>query len=90
MSEEKKLKNQMRQLILLKKILSLIDQTQRGQGLKILTPHQMLHRLPITLAQLKTGNNTEKFKNETRQLLYSFYQLKKLTETIYNDLIDTI
>ena len=43
---------------------------QRGQGLKILTPSQMLSRLPITLAQLKAGNNSEKRKNEIRQLLY--------------------
>ena len=40
-----------------------------GGGLKILTPDQMLSRLPITLAQLKAGNNSEKLKNEIRQLL---------------------
>ena len=45
--------------------------SQRGQGLKILTPQQMLSRLPISLAQLKAGNNSEKVKNEIRQLLYS-------------------
>ena len=44
---------------------------QRGQGLKLLTPSQMLSRLPISLAQLKAGNNSEKLKNEIRQLLYS-------------------
>ena len=44
---------------------------QKGGGLKILTPNQMLSRLPITLAQLKAGNNSEKLKNEIRQLLYS-------------------
>ena len=47
---------------------------QSGQGLKILTPNQMLSRLPITLAQLKAGNNSEKLKNEIRQLLYSLYR----------------
>ena len=41
----------------------------KGQGLKILTPQQMLSRLPISLAQLKAGNNSEKLKNEIRQLL---------------------
>ena len=51
---------------------------QPGQGLKILTPNQMLSRLPISLAQLKTGNNSEKLKNEIRQLLYSFYRSKNL------------
>ena len=45
-----------------------------GEGLKILTPEQMLSRLPITLAQLKTGNNSEKLKNEIRQLFYSLYK----------------
>ena len=45
-----------------------------GKGLKILTPNQMLSRSPITLAQLKAGNNSEKLKNEIRQLLYSLYR----------------
>ena len=44
---------------------------QQGKGLKILTPNQMLSRLPISLAQLKAGNNSEKRKNEIRQLFYS-------------------
>ena len=51
---------------------------QQGLGLKILTPDQMLSRLPISLAQLKAGNNSEKLKNEIRQLLYSLYRSKKL------------
>ena len=63
-------------------------QNQEGQGLKKLTLDQMLSRLPITLAQLKAGNNTEKHKNEIRQLLYSLYRLKILTKTIYNNLIN--
>ena len=46
---------------------------QQGQGLKILTPNQILRRLPISLAQLNAGNNSEKLKNEIRQLLYSLY-----------------
>ena len=48
-------------------------QNQEGQGLKILTPQQMLSRLLISLAQLEAGNNSEKVKNEIRQLLYSLY-----------------
>ena len=44
-----------------------------GSGLKILTPQQMLARLPILLAQIKAGNNSRELKNETRQLLYSLY-----------------
>ena len=49
-----------------------------GKGLKILTPDQMLSRLPITLAQLKVGNNSQNLINEIRQLLYSLYRSKKL------------
>ena len=50
----------------------------------------MLSRLPISLARLKAGNNSEKLKNEIRQLLYSLYCSKKLTKTIYKHLINTI
>ena len=63
---------------------------QPGKGLKILTPNQMLSRLLITLAQLKAGNNSEKLKNEVRQLLYSLYQSKKLTKQLYKSLVDII
>ena len=66
------------------------NKKQRGVGLKILTPDQMLSRLPITLAQLKAGNNSQKLINEIRQLLYSLYRSKKLTKTIYNHLINAI
>ena len=54
-------------------ILKFNKQNQEGQRLKILTPNQMLSRLPITLAQLKAENNSEKLKNEIKQLLYSLY-----------------
>ena len=65
-------------------------QKKLGHGFKILTPNQMLRRLPITLAQLKAGNNSEKLKNEIRQLLYFLYRSKILTKQIYKSLIDTI
>ena len=65
-------------------------QKQRGQGLKILTPQQMITRLPILLAQLKAGNNSQKRKNEIRQIVYSFYKSKNLSKTIYNHLINNI
>ena len=77
-------------LKLVKKILNFNKKIQSGGGLKILTPNQMLSRLPITLAQLKAGNNSQKFINEIRQLLYSLYRSKKLTKTIYNNLINII
>ena len=65
-------------------------QKQRWQGLKTLTSNQMLSRLPISLAQLKAENNSEKLKNEIRQLLYSLYRSKKLTKNIYESLINII
>ena len=46
----------------------------------------MLSRLPISLAQLNAGNNSEKLKNEIRQLLYSLYRSKKLTKQLYKSL----
>ena len=61
-----------------------------GKWRKILTSDQVLSRLPITLAQLKAGNNSEKLKNEIRQLLYSLYRSKKLTKQLYKSLIDII
>ena len=75
---------------IVEKIVEFNKQNREGQGLKILTPNQMLSRLPISLAQLKAGNNSEKLKNEIRQLLYSLYRSKKLTKKIYNNLINTI
>ena len=75
---------------IVQKILKFNRQNQEGQGLKILTPDQMLSRLPITLAQLKAGNNSEKLKNEIRQFLYLLYRSKKLSKTIYSNLINTI
>ena len=59
---------------------SAAQEEQSGQGLKILTPNQMLSRLQISLAQLKAGNNSEKLENEVRQLLYSLYRSKMLTK----------
>ena len=62
---------------------------QKRQDIKTLIPDQMLSRSLISLAQLKPGNNSEKLKNEIKQLLYSLYCSKKLTKTIYNNLINT-
>ena len=64
------------------------NRQEQGKGLKILTPNQMLSRLPISLAQLKAGNNSEKLKNEIRQLLHSLHRSKQLTKNIYKSLIN--
>ena len=63
---------------------------QEGTGLKILTPKQMLQRLPIDLAQIKAGNNSESLLNEIRQIVYSLYQSKKITKKLYNNIIKPI
>ena len=64
---------------------------QKGQSIKILTPNQMLNRLPIALAQLQAGNNSNKLKNEIRQLLYSLYFSKDMTkQEVCNNLINYI
>ena len=55
-------------------------QKQQGSGLKMLPPNQMLSRLPISLAQLKAENNSEKLKNEIRQILHSLYRSKKIAK----------
>ena len=75
---------------IVRRILEFNDKIQQGKGLKILTPNQMLSRLPVSLAQLKAGNNSEKLKNKIRQILYSLCRLKKLTKQIYKSLIDII
>ena len=71
---------------IVEEILKFNEKNQQGQGIKILTPNQMLNRLPISLAQLQAGNNSEKLKNEMRQLLYSLYRSKDMTKQVYNNL----
>ena len=75
---------------IIEKILHFNRQNQERQGLKILTPDQMFTKLPITLAQLRAGNNSKKLKNKIRQLLSLLYRPKTLSKTIYNTLIKTI
>ena len=62
----------------------------KGKGLKIFTPKQMLQRLPIALAQVKVGNNSESLLNEIRQIVYSLYQLNQITKKVYNNKIKSI
>ena len=61
-----------------------------GKGLKILTPKQMLQRLPIAFAQVKAGNNSESLLNEIRQIVCSLYQSKEITKKVYNNIIKSI
>ena len=66
------------------------EESQKGKGLKILTPNQMLKRLPIALAQVKAGNNSESSLNEIRQIVYSLYRSKEITKKVYNKIINSI
>ena len=61
-----------------------------GTGLKILTPKQMLQRLPIAIAQVKAGSNSDSLSNEIRQIVYSLYQSKQITKKVYNKIIKSI
>ena len=88
--DEKKIEEADKILEFVEKILNFNELNQQVKGLKILTPNQMLSRLPISLAQLQAGNNSEKLKNEIRQLLYSLYRSKNMTKQVYNNLIKYI
>ena len=63
------------------------DREYQDINSEILTPKQMLQRLPIALAQVKAGNNSEVLINEIRQIFYSLYQSKEITEKVYNNII---
>ena len=69
MSEQEKETKNPNEIVDIVQINLEFNRQQQGQGLKTLTPNQMLSRLPISLAQLKEGNNSEKRKSEIRQLL---------------------
>ena len=86
----KKMKNRNNMVEIVELILKFNQIDQEGSGLKILTPNQMLSRLPISLVKLKAGNNSEKLKNEISQILYSLYRSKKLTKIFYKSLVNII
>ena len=71
-------------------IFSWSKESQQGEGLKIVTPNQMLKILPIFLAQVKTGNKSENLLNEIRQIVYSLYRSKEITKKVYNNIIKSI
>ena len=60
------------------------------EGLKLLTPKQMLQRLPIALAQEKAGNTSENLLNEIRNITYSLYRAKENNKKLYNNIINSI
>ena len=88
--EEREIEKPDKIVKIVKKILKFNKEKQKGQDLKVLTPSQIFSRLPISLAQLKAGNNPEKLKNEIRQILYSLYRSKNLSKQVYHNLIKHI
>ena len=91
MSEEEKENEKPDKIVkIVKEIPKFNKQNQKEKGIKILTPNQMLSRLPIYLSQLQAGNHSEKLKNEIRQLLYSLYRSKNMTKQVYNNLIKPV
>ena len=88
--EERKIEKPDKILNIVSEIPKFNKQKQEGQGIKILMPSQMLSRIPISLAQLEAGSNSEKLKNKIRQLLYSLYRSKNITKQVYNNLIKLI
>ena len=67
-----------------------IYESKQGTGLKVLSPKQMLQRLPIALGQIKAGNNSRSLLNEIRQIVYSLHQSKEITKKVYNNIIKSI
>ena len=65
---------------------NIYDSKQEETGLKILTPKQVLQRLPIALAQIKAGNNS----HEKMQIVYSLYQSKEIAKKVYNNILKSI
>ena len=61
-----------------------------GTGRKMLTPKQMIQRLPIALAQAKAGNNSESLLNEKRQIVYYLHRSKQISKKVYNNIIKSI
>ena len=64
--------------------------TKYEEGLKILTPNQMLQRLPIAPARVKAGKTSENLVNQIRQVIYSLYQSKEITKKVSNNIMNSI
>ena len=62
----------------------------KSSSFKILTPNQMLKRLPIALTKIKAGNNLESLLNEIRHIAYSLYRSKEISKKVYNNIIKSI
>ena len=69
---------------------SLNNKKQKGKGLKILTPKQMLQKLPIAFARVKAANTSENLLNEIRLIIYFLRPEKEVTKKVYNNIMNSI
>ena len=67
-----------------------VAKVSHHKRIKILTPNQMLQRLPIALAQVKAGNTSENLLNEIRQIIYFLYFAIEITKNVYNNIMNSI
>ena len=65
-------------------------ESKQGKELKLLTSKKMLQRLPIALAQIKAGNNSESLLNEIRKIVYFLHQSKQITKKVYNNITKSV
>ena len=66
------------------------EELKKEAGLKLLSPKQILQRLPIAVAQIKAGNNSETLLNEIREIVYFLFQSKEITKKVYSKIIKSI
>ena len=88
--DEKEIEQPDKILKIVEEVLDFNKKIREREGLVLKTPNQILSRFPISIAQVNARNNSEKLKNEIRQLLYSLHRSKKLTRNIYKSLINII
>ena len=67
-----------------------VNNQQKGKGFKTLIAKQMLQRLIIALAQVKSVNTPENLLSESRQIIYSSYQAKEITKIVHNNIMNSI
>ena len=78
------------------KIISIVEKTldfnkqQKGKGIKILTPKEMLQRISVALVQIKAANTSQSLLNEIGQIIYSLRRVKQLTKNIYNNIMNSV
>ena len=59
-------------------------------SLKILTHKDIPQRLPMTLTQVKPSTTSEKLLNKIHQIIYSLYEVNKITKKVYNNIMSSI